>query len=61
MPDKWDPDIYRSRAEAWQQRAAQLPDGDDARSTCLSLADDYEKLAALIEHRASLIGPARDA
>jgi hypothetical protein len=61
MPDQWDADVYRSRAEAWRQRAAQLSDDGDAQATCLSLADDYEKLAALIEHRASLIRPARDA
>jgi hypothetical protein len=61
MPDKWDADIYRQRAEAWRQRAAQLPDGDGARANCLALADEYEKLAFILEHRASLIGPARDA
>ena len=61
MPDQWDAEVYRQRAEAWRQRAAQLSDDDDTRATCLSLADDYEKLANLIEQRASLIGPAKDA
>ena len=54
MPDQWDADVYRQRAEAWRQRAAQLSDADDARATCLSLADDYEKVTNLIEQRASL-------
>jgi hypothetical protein len=61
MPDKWDPDAYRKRAEAWRQRAAQLPDGDAQQASCLALADQYEKLATLIEQRDNLIAPARDA
>jgi hypothetical protein len=61
MPDSWDADVYRQRAEAWRQRAAHLSDEFDARAICLSLADDYEALANLIEHRARLIGPAPEA
>ena len=52
MPDQWDADVYRQRAEAWRQRATQLSDDDDARVTCLSLAEQYDKLANLIEQRA---------
>jgi hypothetical protein len=39
MPDQWDADVNRQRAEAWRQMAAQLSDDDDARVTCLSLAE----------------------
>ena len=61
MPDQWDADVYRQRAEAWRQRATQLSDDDDARVTCLSLAEQYDKLANLIEQRADMIPPGRDA
>jgi hypothetical protein len=35
MSDQGDADTYRQRAEAWRQRAARLPDGDNARANCL--------------------------
>jgi hypothetical protein len=54
MPDQRDPEIYRQRAEAWRQRAAQLSVNDDQRYACLSLAEDYEKLANLIKQRSAL-------
>jgi hypothetical protein len=54
LPDQWDANVYRQRAEAWRRRAAQLQDGDNQKSTCLALAEDYKKLANLIEQRAAL-------
>jgi hypothetical protein len=59
MPDKWDPDVYRQRAEAWRQRASELEGEEKAAS--LSIADGYKRLAALIEERASLVRPAKEA
>jgi hypothetical protein len=48
MPDSWDPNLYRQRAEAWRQRAALLED-EDQQDTCLDIADGYDRLAGLIE------------
>jgi hypothetical protein len=64
MPDEWNANTYRERAEAWRQRAAQLSGDDDQQLTCLSLAADYERLANLIEQRAEMerrIPPSREA
>jgi hypothetical protein len=54
MPDKWDANVYRQRAEAWRKRAAQPSVNDDQKAACLALASDYEKLAKLIEQRGVL-------
>jgi hypothetical protein len=51
MPDSWDPNIYRQRAEAWRQRAALLED-EDQQDTCLDIADGHDRLAGLIEAEA---------
>jgi hypothetical protein len=54
MPDQWDANVYRERAAAWRERAAEL-DGDE-KAACISIADGYEKLAGLIEFRAKAVG-----
>ena len=51
MPETWDPTIYRERAAAWRNKAASLPDDHGERSLCVLIAENYEKLAALIEER----------
>lgn len=49
MPESWDPCVYRQRAEAWRQRAALLPVADPQATTCLEIAEGYERLAELID------------
>jgi hypothetical protein len=53
MPDSRDPEQYKERARAWRDRAASLPDGTPERDACVTIAEGYEKLAALIEARRS--------
>jgi hypothetical protein len=56
MPDSWDPEIYRQRAEQWRKKADALGEGRE-RLECLTIADGYARLADLIESRQSQ-GPA---
>ena len=48
MPDSWDPEIYRQRAEQWRKKAASLGEGRERRE-CLTIADGYARLADLID------------
>ena len=48
MPDQWDARVYRQRAEAWRQKAAVAPNGDQ-QASCTAIADGYDKLAGLLE------------
>ena len=54
MPEAWDPTIYRERAAAWRNKAASLPEDNGERALCVMIAENYEKLAALIEAREGL-------
>jgi hypothetical protein len=51
MPELWDPTIYRDRAAAWRNKAASLPENSKEQGLCVAIAQDYEKLAELIEER----------
>ena len=48
MPDSWNAETYRARAQQWQVAADKLPPGKE-REACLKLAEGYAHLAALIE------------
>jgi hypothetical protein len=48
MPDAWNAAIYLERAMRWRAAAEELPLGEQ-RDSCLALADQYAKLAKLIE------------
>jgi hypothetical protein len=48
-PQRLDPAEYRTRAQAWRQKAALLFDQRAEQVLCLRLADGYEKLATQIE------------
>jgi hypothetical protein len=48
MPQNWDPAIYRQRARDWQEKADTLSPGKE-RDTCLTIAEGYARLAALID------------
>jgi hypothetical protein len=48
MPNDWNPETYRRRAEQWQDKAVALPSGDE-RQACEVLAQGYARLAQLIE------------
>jgi hypothetical protein len=62
MPDAWDASVYRQRASAWRERAVELTENDpQAAASCISIAEGYEKLAALLELRSQLIPPAKEA
>jgi hypothetical protein len=50
MPDSWDPEIYRQRAEQWRKKADLLGEGREQRE-CQTIADGYARLADLIEAR----------
>jgi hypothetical protein len=50
MPENWDAEIYISRAEEWQKRAASLPEGPE-KETCVELAEGYARLAHFIGAR----------
>jgi hypothetical protein len=50
MPENWDAEIYISRAEEWQKRAASLPEGP-GKEACLQLAEGYARLAHFIAAR----------
>jgi hypothetical protein len=52
MPDDWNSEKYRQRAEQWQKKANELPAGNE-RNACLVLADGYAHLAALFENSQS--------
>jgi hypothetical protein len=52
MSDTWDPFVYRQRAAAWRNRAIAMPEDTPKRSACVALAEDYDKLADLLEERA---------
>ena len=54
MPEAWDPTIYRERAAAWRNKATGLPENSEERSLCVMIAEDYEKLATVIEQRSGL-------
>jgi hypothetical protein len=56
MPETWNPMTYRDRAAAWRNKAASLPEDHGVRSLCVMIAENYEKLAALIEERKGLQG-----
>ena len=49
MPDVWDTEIYRARAEAWRHKAGEFPEGSPTRRHCLAIAEGYARLADLIE------------
>jgi hypothetical protein len=51
MPETWDPTIYRERAAAWRDKASSLPEDSRERGHCVAIAENYEKLAKLIEER----------
>jgi hypothetical protein len=48
MPDNWDPQVYRERAQQWRDSAATNPPGD-TRNAQITLAEGYENLARFIE------------
>jgi hypothetical protein len=48
MPDNWDPQIYRERAQRWRNAARAIPPGD-TRDACVALEEGYNNLAKLIE------------
>jgi hypothetical protein len=48
MPGSWDPQVYRERAKAWQEKADVMKPGK-TRDATLALAEGYAKLADLIE------------
>jgi hypothetical protein len=48
MPDSWDPQVYRERAQRWREAAEKLPPGE-TRNAQIALAEGYENLARLIE------------
>jgi hypothetical protein len=48
MPDNWNPETYRARFRAWQEKAASLPPGQE-RDACEVIAEGYARLALLIE------------
>jgi hypothetical protein len=48
MPDNWNPETYRARFRAWQEKAALLPPGQE-RDACEVIAEGYARLALLIE------------
>jgi hypothetical protein len=61
MPNDWNPEIYRSRAKQWQDKAAALHPGDE-RQACEVLAEGYARLAQLIgQAKTSSSLPAFDA
>jgi hypothetical protein len=49
MPDTWNAEIYRQRAEQWRQKAAELSEDGPGRRTCEAIAEGYAKLADLID------------
>ena len=51
MPETWDPAIYHERAAAWRDKAASLSENSEERGICVMIAENYEKLAVLIEER----------
>ena len=51
IPEKWDAAEYRERAKAWREKAAALPETNPSRMACLTLAEGYENLAALLDQR----------
>jgi hypothetical protein len=48
MPDSWNAETYRNRAQMWREKADALPEGRE-RNACLTLAEGYAHLAALID------------
>src|SRR5690242_20954499 len=50
MPENWDAETYRRRAEEWQKRAASLPEGP-GKEACLQLVEGYARLAHFIAAR----------
>ena len=48
MPGSWDPQVYRERARAWQEKADKMEPGPTKNAT-LALAEGYTRLADLIE------------
>jgi len=58
MPDSWDAEKYRQRAEEWQKKAESLGD-DKERTACLTIAEGYARLAELIEDRSRHYRPMR--
>ena len=50
MPDSWDAEKYRQRAEEWQKKAESLGEGKE-RTACLTIAEGYARLAETIENR----------
>jgi hypothetical protein len=48
MPDSWNPQVYRERAQRWREAAEKLPPGETRDATFI-LAEGYENLARLIE------------
>jgi hypothetical protein len=53
MPENWDADVYRRRAEGWRARADSLAEGPE-KETCVELAEGYARLAHLIAARESV-------
>ncbi len=47
VPDSWDADMYRTRAARWREQAEVMTPGPE-RDACLTLANGYANLAALI-------------
>jgi hypothetical protein len=60
MPEIWDADVYRRRAEGWQMRADSLPEGPE-KNTCIELAEGYARLAHLLAARGLELGASSDA
>jgi hypothetical protein len=48
MPNNWNSKVYRQRADEWQEKANALSPGKE-RDTCLTIAQGYARLAALID------------
>ena len=48
MPDRWDIERYRRRAEEWRERAASQPEGKET-IECLVIAEGYERLIEVIQ------------
>ena len=49
VPDSWNAEMYRQRAEALRQRAALLPKGGEEAALCLETAGEYAELASLLD------------
>jgi hypothetical protein len=52
VPDSWNAEVYRQRADAWRQKAVLLPEGHEEVAICLEIAGGYTKLARVLTAKA---------